>query len=57
MGMLAPLHQLADAGDPGRPQQLAQLGKLVILAVGERRDQVGALARAASQTLPLGCAA
>ena len=50
-GLLAALDQLADAGDARGAQQLAQLGELVLVAVGQRRDQVRALARAALRPL------
>ena len=49
--VIAPLDELAHAGDPGGAQQLAQLGELLLAAVGDDRDQIGALARAAARSL------
>ena len=46
---LAMLDELADDGDAGRAQELAQLGE--VLAGRERRDAHGALARAGSRGL------
>ena len=51
MRVLAALDQLADAGHAGGAQQLAQLGELLVVAVGHRGDHVGALAGAALRPL------
>jgi hypothetical protein len=48
MWVIAPLDQLADVGHAGGAQQLAQLGELLLIAVRDDRDQVGALAGPAS---------
>ncbi len=44
MRLLAPLDHLPDDRHAGRAQQLPQLGEVV--ALGQRRDAEGALARA-----------
>ncbi len=54
MRVVAPLDQLADAGDAGCLQQLAQLGELLVAAVGHDRDQERALASATRAGLPVG---
>ena len=51
MRVVAPLDHLADVGDAGGAQQLPQLGELLVLAVGQRRDHVGALAGPPSRAL------
>jgi hypothetical protein len=49
--MLATLDHLADIGDAGRTEQLAQLGELPRLAVGQRGDHVGTLTRPSARAL------
>jgi hypothetical protein len=44
MRMVAPLDQLPHPGHTGGAQQLAQLGELLLIAVRDHRDQIGALA-------------
>ena len=51
MGVLATLDHLADIGDAGRTEQLAQLGELPGLAVGQRGDHVGTLTRPSARAL------
>ena len=47
MRLLAPLDELADVGHAGGAQQLAQLGELGVLTVGQRGDHERALPGAA----------
>jgi len=47
--VLAPLNELADVGDARGAQQLAQLAELIVVAVGDGGDKVGALTRASSR--------
>jgi hypothetical protein len=51
--MLAVLDHLSDICDAGGAQQLPQLDQFVGVVVGERRDQVGALAGATLWPLPV----
>ena len=53
VGMVAVLDELPDPGHPGCAQQLAELGQLVVRAVGKRRDQIRALASASARPLPV----
>ena len=43
-----PWRVLTDVGHAGCPEQLAQLGKLLLVAIRHHRNEVGALARAAA---------
>ena len=49
--VIAALDELPDVGDAGGPQQLAQLGELLLAAFGHHGDQVGALPRAPARPL------
>lgn len=53
MRLFTALDELADAGDPGRSQQLPKLGQLVRVWIGKRCDQKRALARTALRSLPV----
>jgi hypothetical protein len=47
------LHQLSHSGDARGAEQFAELAEDVVLVIGERSDQVGALAGAAAGPLPV----
>ena len=51
MWVIAALHELADPGDARGLEQLAELGELLLAAVRDNRDQVGALPGAAARAL------
>ena len=55
MRMVASLDELANPGNASRPQQLAQLGERLLVAVRKRSDQKGTLTRTALRPLTIRC--